>query len=129
MRPKNHRDDVVFEIELIRQTEINVDYILMLVEKYRESAVMAKQEAVHKSPGLLMPAPRNKRDLVEAFVDSVSTDGEIEEEWRSSSSEEGSGTETSLRKKNLRPEEATNFVERAFRDGTVATNGIEVTEL
>ncbi|MEX3505682.1 type I restriction endonuclease subunit R, partial [Corynebacterium sp. LK2510] len=29
-------DDVVFEIELIKQVEINVDYILMLVEKYRE---------------------------------------------------------------------------------------------
>jgi type I site-specific restriction-modification system R (restriction) subunit len=27
-------DDVVFEIELIKQVEINVDYILMLVEKY-----------------------------------------------------------------------------------------------
>src|SRR5699024_3623783 len=29
-------DDIVFEIELIRQVEINVDYILMLVEKYRD---------------------------------------------------------------------------------------------
>ena len=30
-------DDVVFEIELIKQVEINVDYILMLVQKYREA--------------------------------------------------------------------------------------------
>ncbi|BEH03206.1 type I restriction endonuclease subunit R [Brooklawnia propionicigenes] len=29
-------DDLVFEIELIKQVEINVDYILMLVAKYRE---------------------------------------------------------------------------------------------
>ena len=29
-------DDVVFEIELIKQVEINVDYILMLVAKWRE---------------------------------------------------------------------------------------------
>ena len=29
-------DDVVFEIELIKQVEINVDYILMLVQKWRE---------------------------------------------------------------------------------------------
>ena len=30
-------EDVVFEIELIKQVEINVDYILMLVQKYREA--------------------------------------------------------------------------------------------
>jgi hypothetical protein len=29
-------DDVVFEIELVKQVEVNVDYILMLVEQYRE---------------------------------------------------------------------------------------------
>lgn len=30
-------DDIVFEIELIRQIEINIDYILMLVKKYHDS--------------------------------------------------------------------------------------------
>src|ERR1019366_2932009 len=30
-------DDLVFEIELIKQVEINVDYILMLVQKWREA--------------------------------------------------------------------------------------------
>ena len=31
---ENINDDVVFELELIRQVDINIDYILMLVEKY-----------------------------------------------------------------------------------------------
>ena len=30
------KEDVVFEIELIKQVEVNVDYILMLVAKWRE---------------------------------------------------------------------------------------------
>ncbi len=30
-------DDIVFEIELIKQIEINIDYILMLVKKYHDS--------------------------------------------------------------------------------------------
>ena len=30
-------DDIVFEIELIKQVEVNIDYILMLVAKYHES--------------------------------------------------------------------------------------------
>ena len=33
----NVNDDVVFEIELIKQVEINIDYILDLVKKYYES--------------------------------------------------------------------------------------------
>ena len=28
-------DDIVFEMELVRQVDVNIDYILMLVEKYR----------------------------------------------------------------------------------------------
>ena len=70
-------DDVVFEIELIKQVEINVDYILMLVEKYREErgdgadneidALAKIRRAIDSSLSL-----RNKKDLIVAFVDSVS---------------------------------------------------------
>src|SRR5262249_38821143 len=80
-------DDVVFEIELIKQVEINVDYILMLVQKWREArgngsdkeleAVMKIQRAIDSSLTL-----RNKKDLIMDFVDRVSADGEIDEEWR-----------------------------------------------
>ncbi|MGP5634620.1 type I restriction endonuclease subunit R [Corynebacterium casei] len=124
-------DDVVFEIELVKQAEINVDYILMLVEKYRESRGDGEDKeiraqitrAVDASPSL-----RNKRDLVEAFVDSVSTDGEIEEEWRKFViGKKEVELKNIIKEENLRPEETTNFVDRAFRDGTVASNGIEVT--
>ena len=31
------KDDVVFEMELVKQVEVNIDYILMLVAKYHES--------------------------------------------------------------------------------------------
>lgn len=34
---ENINDDIEFEIELIRQVEINIDYILMLVGKYHAS--------------------------------------------------------------------------------------------
>ena len=78
-------DDIVFEIELIKQVQINVDFILMLVQKYRDErgdgddvelrATIAR--AVDASPSL-----RNKKDLIEAFVDSVSANGEVDEEWQ-----------------------------------------------
>ena len=77
-------EDVVFEIELVKQVEINVDYILMLVEKYRtakgdgEDREIKEQitRAIDASPSL-----RSKKDLIEEFVDSVSASGAVDVEW------------------------------------------------
>ena len=77
-------DDIVFEIELIKQVEINVDYILMLVERYRaatgdgdDKEIRAEiQRAVDASPSL-----RNKKDLIEDFVASLSITEPVTDEW------------------------------------------------
>jgi type I restriction enzyme R subunit len=66
-------DDVVFEIELIKQVEVNVDYILLLVEQWREArgngsdvemtALMNIQRAIDSSITLSnkRPDPRLRR--------------------------------------------------------------------
>ncbi|MCY4159677.1 MAG: type I restriction endonuclease subunit R, partial [Bacteroidetes bacterium] len=77
-------DDLVFEIELIKSIEINVDYILMKVEEYLrvkgqsgDKEIRASiQRAVNSSPSL-----RSKKDLIEKFVDSVSTKIELGTAW------------------------------------------------
>jgi type I restriction enzyme R subunit len=78
-------DDVVFEIELIKQVEINVDYILMLVQKYRDAKGDGEDKEIRHTISRAIdasPSLRNKKDLIEDFVDSVSASGEIDEEWR-----------------------------------------------
>ena len=56
---ENITDDIVFEIELTRQIEINIDYILMLVKKYHDSncddieILVTIQKSVDTSPELL----------------------------------------------------------------------------
>lgn len=51
-------DDIIFEIELIKQIEINIDYILILVQKYHDShcddkeVLITIQKAVDASPEL-----------------------------------------------------------------------------
>ncbi|GEB97511.1 DEAD/DEAH box helicase [Corynebacterium flavescens] len=126
-------DDVVFEIELIKQVEINVDYILMLVEKYRESRgdgqdkeVRAEiSRAVDSSPSL-----RNKRDLVEAFVDSLSVDGEIDQEWQAFiAAKKEQELQDIIADEHLKPAETKVFVETAFRDGAIAASGTAITKV
>lgn len=124
-------DDVVFEIELIKQVEINVDYILMLVQKYRDERgdggdkeIRAEiSRAVDASPTL-----RNKKDLIEDFVDSLSVDDEIDQEWGAYiAAKREAELEMIIVEESLRPDETRAFVETAFRDGQIQTSGTAIT--
>ena len=126
-------EDVVFEIELVKQVEINVDYILMLVEKYRASHGDGEDKeiraeitrAVNASPTL-----RNKRDLVEAFVDSVSPKSDIDTEWQTFIAQKREAElEDIIADENLRPDEAHAFIDAAFRDGALQTTGTAITKV
>ncbi len=126
-------DDLVFEIELIRQVEINVDYILMLVTKYRDEhgngddmelrATISR--AVDASPTL-----RNKSDLIEAFVDRVSAAGAVDQQWNEYVAERRTAELSQLiEDEGLRAKETHEFVTRAFRDGAIQTTGTSITRV
>jgi len=124
-------DDIVFEIELIKQVEINVDYILMLVAKHREQygdgddkEIRAEiSRAVDSSPSL-----RNKKDLIEDFVDTLSIDGAVDEEWRAFiAARRDAELAEIIQDENLRPEQTRAFVDAAFRDGGIRTTGTAIT--
>lgn len=126
-------DDIVFEIELIKQVEINVDYILMLVQKYRDERgdgddkeIRAEiTRAVDASPSL-----RNKKDLIEDFVDNISVDGAIDQEWRAFiAAKREAELETIIADENLRSDETRVFVATAFRDGQIRTSGTAITKV
>ncbi|GAA3871164.1 type I restriction endonuclease subunit R [Leifsonia kafniensis] len=126
-------DDVVFEIELVKQVEINVDYILMLVDKYRsrfgdgdDKEIRAQiTRAVDASPTL-----RSKRDLVENFVDSISVDGAVDEQWRAFiAAKREAELEAIIEEQKLRPEQTRAFLESAFRDGQLRTSGTAITKI
>jgi type I restriction enzyme R subunit len=128
-------DDIVFEIELIKQIEINVDYILMLVQKWREAqgdgadkeaeAITQIQRAIDSSLSL-----RNKKDLIMNFVASVTASGEIDEEWRAFvDANRTAELDDIITQEGLNPDETKKFIELAFRDGTIPTAGTAVTKI
>lgn len=126
-------DDVVFEIELIKQVEINVDYILLLVQKYRhergdgdDKEIRAEiTRAIDASPTL-----RNKKDLIEAFVDRVSVSGAVDDEWaRFVAARREEELEQIITEENLNAEAAREFIERSFRDGAIQTGGVAITRV
>ncbi|MFA7460401.1 MAG: type I restriction endonuclease subunit R, partial [Trueperaceae bacterium] len=126
-------DDIVFEIELIKQVEINVDYILMLVQRYRERhgdgedlEIRAEiSRAVDASPTL-----RNKKDLVEGFVDSISATGKVDDEWRAYvAAKREAELQEIIAQEHLKDEQTKAFMASAFRDGVLRTTGTAITKV
>jgi type I restriction enzyme R subunit len=126
-------DDIVFEIELIKQVEINVDYILMLVTKHREQRGDGQDKEIRAEISRAVdasPTLRNKKDLIEAFVESVSVNSGIDQEWQAfiaakREAELGAIVEA----EKLNADAARDFMETAFRDGVLRTTGTAITQV
>jgi type I restriction enzyme, R subunit len=126
-------DDIVFEIELIKQVEINIDYILMLVQKYREAHGDGEDKEVRANITHAIdasPSLRLKKDLIEAFVDSVSATGDLDDQWAAYVvKRRAEELNAIIADENLRPAETHAFIATAFRDGAIQTSGTAVTKI
>lgn len=124
-------DDLVFEIELMKTVDINIDYILMLVQKYHDSNCTDKtivadiKRAIGASPFL-----RNKRDLIDAFVESINSSSNVEEDWKTYLAETKEREISSIiEDESLDNDKTRVFMERAFEEGEVPEVGTEIAEL
>lgn len=124
-------DDLVFEVELLKQVDVNIDYILMLVQKYHDSNCQDKvviadvQRAIASSYDL-----RNKRDLIESFIDGLDHSEDVTTDWRRYV-EKARESELAaiIAEENLDDARTRELVERAFRDGGIPESGTEVSAL
>ena len=128
---ENINDDIIFEIELIKQVEVNIDYILMLVAKYHESNCTDKNvlSAIDKAVGSSIEL-RSKKDLIEGFVSRVNISADVEDNWSKFVLEQ---KESDLAKmigdEKLKPTETRNFVDNALRDGFLKTTGTDIDKI
>ncbi len=126
-------DDVVFEIELIKQVEINVDYILILVEQYLEKKGSGEDKEIRATIARTVnasPSLRSKKDLIEQFVDSVSAEGKVETEWAAFiSAKMSEELDQIIAEEGLKADETKLYMENAFRDGEVAASGTAITKI
>lgn len=128
---ENIVDDIVFEMELIKQIEINIDYILLLVQKYHDSHCQDKEvlisinKAVDASPEL-----RSKKALINNFISGINEVDDVLNEWHAFIAEE---KEKELSKiiaeENLQPDETRKFISNAFRDGEIKTTGTDIDKI
>ena len=124
-------DDIVFEVELIKQIEINIDYILMLVKKYHDTHCEDKEvlitirKAVDASPEL-----RSKKELIETFINGINDVDDIMYEWHDYVVEmREKELVIIIEEERLKPVETRKFLENAFREGEVKTVGTDIDKI
>lgn len=125
------KDDIVFEMELVKQVEVNIDYILMLVAKYHQSNCEDKEilgtidKTIKSSLAL-----RSKKELIDGFISKINADTNVMDDWGKFVKEQ---KEIDLKKiindENLNEKETRKFLDNAFRDGQVKTNGTDIEKI
>lgn len=127
----NVNDDLVFEIELIKQVEINIDYILMLIKKYHEGHMEDKEIKVSilKSVDASIEL-RSKKDLIENFIDSLTPTSNVDEDWKKYvNAQKIAELDKIIEEENLNKEETYKYVNNAFKNGYVQENGIQINKV
>ena len=124
-------DDIVFETELVRQIEINIDYILLLVKKFHDShgddkeVLITIRKAIDASPEL-----RSKKALIENFISGINEIDDVLTEWHTYVAEQREQELVQIIKdEKLKEAETRKFVENAFRDGEIKTVGTDIDKL
>lgn len=126
-------DDLVFELELIKQVEVNVDYILMLVERYREKHGDGEDKEIRAEISRALdasPTLRDKRDLIEAFVDSVTINSQVDAEWeRFVEERRKQELDQIISEETLHADPTRDYMDAAFRGGALQETGTAITKV
>lgn len=126
---ENVNDDIVFEMELIKQININIDYILALIKKYHEDHTKNREilvdinKAINSSIEL-----RSKKDLITQFINSLNINTNIDKDWQEFvDTKKLEELDNIIKIENLNKKATYKFIENAFRNGSLETTGTTIT--
>lgn len=124
-------DDIIFEMELIKQVEINIDYILYLIEQLHDKNTNDKeiritiQKTIGSSPEL-----RNKKELIENFIEQLTPDKSVNESWQQYvKDQQRKQLDEIIATENLKAAETYQFVNQSFKDGNIQESGTSIAKI
>lgn len=134
-RPKGESeditDDIVFEMELIKQVSINIDYILALVKKYHEGHLKDKEIVVNINKTIDASVDlRNKKDLIIQFIESLTPSSHVDDDWKAYvDAKKMEELDRIIEEEKLNRKETYSFMDNAFRDGYIPATGTALTKI
>ena len=124
-------EDIEFEMELIKTIDINIDYILNLVKKYHESNMEDKELLLKINKAILAsPELRNKKDLIDQFIDSLNQDSDVYKDFETfMNSKKKEELDKIIEDEGLKDEETYEFIRKSFDRGSIEENGTDVVNI
>ncbi|MEI0799527.1 type I restriction endonuclease subunit R [Brachyspira intermedia] len=129
---ENIQDDVVFEIELIKQVEVNIDYILLIVARYKNEN--KDKDTIIEHVRKLINAGielRSKRELIENFINQMNaSDTDVQEEfYQYVKKEKEKDLIQIIKDENLKEKETNDFITSCFEYGEIRTSGTDIDKI
>lgn len=124
-------DDVEFEMELVKQVEVGIDYILTLVAKYHQSNCEDKEiRADINSAIAAAPTLRDKKELIDKFIDGINVTGTSREAWVAFiENERDRELDKIIADERLDKDKTVSLMRRAWDEGYVRETGTAVMEI
>ena len=122
-------DDIEFEMDLVKQVQIDIPYILQLVQQYHDRNCEDKELLVKiKKSVTASPDMRDKKELIERFIERMTPEsgGDVTVAWEEYCEEQKrKDLDMIIEEENLRKEQTYEFIRRAFANGYVTESGTE----
>jgi type I restriction enzyme, R subunit len=125
-------EDLIFEIELVKQVEINVDFILILIKSLQGASASEDKEIKAKISKTILSSYtlRSKKDLIEQFVDSINNNTDVDKYWREFIDKQKElELKAIIEEENLDLQGTKDFITQAFIEGELKTSGTSITKL
>lgn len=123
--------DIVFEMDLVRQIVVNIDYIIMLVAQFQKENHKNKEipvdiiRAINSNPEL-----KPKKELIEKFIETVDDTEDTHEAWiKFRDAEKVKEFDALVSEEHLKMPETKELVEKIFRIGTFEVSDAEISSI
>lgn len=129
----DEEDCIEFELDLIKQVQIDIPFILALVKQYHNTncedheLLQRITRSITSSPSL-----RDKKELITGYINSIRPDKDIDvyDEWQKFiDREKKEELDAIIKDDNLKLDEAKKFIEKALNVGFVEENGTGIVKL
>ena len=123
--------DIVFEMELVKQIVVNIDYILNLIKQYHDKHILDKEmpaditRAISSNPEL-----KPKKELIERFITSLNAESDVMADWTTfKAMQKEKELAQLIADEKLKEEPARALVEKIFRIGECEPSDAAIAEI
>ncbi|ENH5354362.1 type I restriction endonuclease subunit R [Campylobacter upsaliensis] len=124
----NALDEVEFEVELLAQVEISIEYILELIAKYHKDQATSYEPILKLLDSSL--SLRSKKELFLRFIDSLHTQSNVEKDFSAYiKTHKNNALQDIINALNLDPKKTKEFMQDSFERGELRSYGKAFNEI